>query len=191
MKINRFVEKISTIYYRMKLKNESVNFVMLADDLNDCLICMPANMKYIFEAASRLPDIASVFPNRLIKILLTSNVDPRSYGYIKKFEIIKPYSYDLNILYFPKKAFLKKIIGKGLSICIDLDFEANFFNSSLCALTKAPLRIGVNKGMGLPYYNMEIQSGDEEMPTKKRYDNFIKVLYNFKNEGEEIAPIET
>ncbi|MCD6162082.1 MAG: hypothetical protein J7K40_06685 [candidate division Zixibacteria bacterium] len=191
MKINRFVIKFSKMYHRMKLKDESVNFILLAEDMNDCLVCMPSDMKYIYEAASRLPDIASIFPNRLIKIILTSNVDPRSYGFIKRFEIIKPYSYDLNLLCLPKRTFLKKIIGKGLSICIDLDFEPNFFNSSLCALTRAPMRIGINKGMGLPYYNMEIQSGGEDVPPKKKYDNFIKVLYNFNSEGEEIAPIET
>ena len=191
MKVNRVAEKLTRFYLGMKLKGQSVNFSSMVDNFNDCLICMPDNMKYILEAASILPDIASVFPNRVVKILLTSNIDPRSYGFIKRFIIIKPYSYDMTIFYLPKKSFLDKIVGKGLSICIDLDFEPNFFNSSICALTKAPLRIGSKKGLGLPYYNMEINVGDPETSSKELYKNFLRVLYNFKDEGEKIASVET
>ncbi len=191
MKVNRIAEKVSRVYYRIKIKDQSVNFLSLADNNNDCLVCMPSQMEYLLDAASKLPDIASVFPNRIIKVLLTSSIDPRSYKFIKRFTIIKPYSYDTNLFYLPKKPFLNKIIGKGLSICIDLDFESNFFNSCISALTGAPLRIGANKGLGLPFYNLEIEIGGRENPAKVLYDNFIKVLYNFSGEGEKIASVET
>ena len=174
----------------MKLKTEPVNFIALADNYNDCLVCMPAEMKYIREAASKLPEIAAIFPNRHVKVLLTSNLDPQAYEFIKRFEIVKPYSYDLTVFYLPKKSFVQKIVGKGLSVCIDLDFGSNFFNSCLCALTRAPLRIGLAKGLGLPYYNLEISGGGTETPAKSKYNNFMGVLSNFNSEGDRIASLE-
>jgi len=189
MKVNRIAEKISRAYYRFTIKDQSVNFLSLTDNKKDCLVCMPSDMNSLLEAATLLPEIASIFPNRLIKVMVTSSIDPRSYKYIKRFTIIKPYSHDLNVFYLPRKSFLEKVIGKGLSVCVDLDFSFNYFNSCISALTRAPLRIGANKGLGLPYYNLETNIGDLETPLKDLYMNFIKVLYNFKGEGEKIAPI--
>lgn len=191
MKINRFAQKVSDFYQRVTIRSQPINFLSVAEDLNDCLVCMPSNMQFILDAASKLPDIAAIFPNRLIKVLLSSNIDPRSHEFIKRFTIIKPYSDDLNVFYLPKKSFINRISGEGLSICIDLDFEANFFNSSVSALTGAPLRIGCLKGMGLPYYNLEIGVTGGETPSRKSYEDFFNVLYNFKGEGEGIASIET
>jgi len=191
MKINRLAQRVSDFYQRMTIKSQPVNFLSVVEDLNDCLVCMPSNMQFILDAASKLPDIAAIFPNRLIKVLLSSNIDPRSHEFIKRFTIIKPYSDDLNFFYLPKKTFIDRIAGEGLSICIDLDFEANFFNSSISALTRAPLRIGCIKGMGLPYYNLEIGVNRTEKPSRKSYEDFFNVLYNFKGEGERIAPVKT
>lgn len=191
MKVNRIAEKFLRFSYRLKYKDKPVNFLSLADNQDDCLVCLPTNLQYILGAASKLPDIASIFPNRLIKILVTSNIDHRSHEYIKRFTIDKPYSYDITNFYLPKRSFIERIKGKGLSICIDLDFEHNFFNSVISVLSRAPLRIGCSKGMGLPYYNMEIDIGNKSKLSAESYENFIKVLYNFKLEGERIAPVET
>ncbi|RKX20624.1 MAG: hypothetical protein DRP26_01290 [Candidatus Zixiibacteriota bacterium] len=127
----------------------------------------------------------------MINVLLTSNIDPRSHNYIKRFTIIKPYSSDINSFYLPKRSFINRVAAQGISVCIDLDFNPNFFNSSVCIMTKAPVRIGFAKGLGLPYYNLEIDIDSDKVSTKESYNQFIKVLYNFKNEGEEIAPIKT
>jgi len=191
MKVNSLAEKFLRFRYRLKYKDKPVNFLSLADNQNDCLVCLPTNLQYVLGAASMLPDIASIFSNRIIKILVTSNIDHRSHEYIKRFTIDKPYSYDITNFYLPKRSFIERIKGKGLSICIDLDFEHNFFNSAISVLTRAPLRIGCSKGMGLPYYNMEIDIGDKSKISPESYHNFVKVLYNFKFEGEKIAPVET
>jgi hypothetical protein len=191
LKVNRIAERLNRIFFKMRFRGEPISFFSLVDNFSDCLVCMPSNMRYILEASSKLPDIAAIFPNRMIKVLLTSNIDPGSYAFVKRFSIIKPYSYDLNMFYLPKKSFIEKVVGKGLSVCIDLDLEHNYFNSSICALTRAPIRVGSKKGLGLPYYNLEINVGDPETPAKEQYDNFVKVLYNFKSEGDRIASIET
>jgi len=191
MKVNRLAEKFLRFRYRNKFKAKPVNFRSLVESRDDCLVCMPTNLQYILNAASMLPDIASIFSNRLIKILITSNIDHRSHEFIKRFTIDKPYSYDITNFYLPKRSFIERIKGEGLSICIDLDFEHNFFNSAISVLTRAPLRIGCLKGMGLPYYNMEIDIGDKSKISAQSYENFINVLYNFKFEGERIAPVET
>lgn len=183
MRVNRFAEKLARIYYRLTMKDRPVNFLSSINDYKDCLVCMPANMEFILEAASKLPDIAEIFPNRLINVLLTSNIDPRSHNYIKRFTIIKPYSHDINAFYLPKRSFIDRITAQGVSVCIDLDFKPNFFNSSVCILTRAPVRIGFAKGLGLPYYNLEINVVDDKTSAKESYEQFIKVLYNFKGEG--------
>jgi len=191
MKVNSIAEKFLRFRYRLKYKDKPVNFLSLADNQDDCLVCLPANLQHVLGAASKLPDIASIFPNRLIKVLVTSNIDHRSHEYIKRFTIDKPYSYDITNFYLPKRSFIERIKGKGLSICIDLDFEHNFFNSVISVLSRAPLRIGCSKEMGLPYYNLEIDIGNKSKLSAESYENFIKVLYNFKLEGERIAPVET
>jgi hypothetical protein len=191
MKVGRMAEMIAGKYYRFKFKNRQVNFQSLADELGDCLVCMPENLQHMLPAASKLPDIAAIFPNRLIRVLVTSNIDHRSHEHIKHFTIDRPYSYDITSFYLPKKPFIERLKADNLAICIDLDFEHNFFNSAVCINTQAPLRIAARKGMGLPYYNLEIDIGDGETITADSYTNFINVLYNFRHKGETVAPLET
>jgi hypothetical protein len=191
VKVNRFAERLARAYHRLMMKNQPINFLSSINDYRDCLVCLPANMEFILEAASKLPHIAEIFPNRMINVLLTSNIDVRSHDYIKRFTIIKPYSNDINVFYLPKRSFIDRVTAQGISVCIDLDFKPNFFNSSVCIMTKAPVRIGFAKGLGLPYYNLEIDVDNDKTPVKESYEQFIKVLYNFRSEGERIAPIET
>jgi hypothetical protein len=190
VRINRLAEKIARYRYRAGFRGAQVSFKGCFDDTRDCLVLMPADMNVLLEAASQLPFIADLFPNRLIKILITSNIDPRSHEFIKRFTIIKPYPYDLSAFYLPKKQFIEKARESGLSVCVDLDLRQNFFNSSVSVLTEAPIRIGCAKGMGLPYYNLEINVGDEKAPLKKAYQEFIDVLFNLKGEGSKIASCE-
>jgi len=190
MKVNSIAEMVAKRFHRVKFKNEPINFNSIASSRGDCLVCMPDNLEYILQAASKLPDIASIFPNRIIKVLVTSNVDHRSHEYIKHFTLEKPYSYDITSFFLPKKSFIERLRESGIAICIDLDFEHNFFNSSVCVLTQAPLRIAAKKGLGSPYYNLEIGIGDREHINSESYDYFIKVLSNFKDKGEKVAPVE-
>jgi hypothetical protein len=191
VKIGKIAEAIARQYYRLKYKNRQVNFLSLADEHGDCLVCMPENLQYMLPAASKLPDIAAIFPNRQTRVLVTSNIDHRSHEYIKHFTIDRPYSYDITSFYLPKKPFIERLKADNLTICIDLDFEHNFFNSAVCVSTQAPLRIAARKGLGLPFYNLEIDIGDESEITAESYNNFINVLYNFKHKGETVAPLET
>ena len=191
MRVNRFAEKIARYYHRHRIKDQQVNFLECFKNYKDCLVLLPSDMNVLLEAASKLPILAEVFPNRIIKILITSNIDPRSHEFIKRFTIIKPYSYDLNAFYLPKRQFIDRISASGLSVCVDMDLRDNFFNSSVCAMTEAPVRIGSAKGMGLPYYNMEINVGNENTPMKTAYEIFVNVLSTMKGERTEIAPGET
>jgi hypothetical protein len=191
MQVNKLAEKIARYYYRVTFKEKQVNFLECFNNHKDCLVLLPSDMTVILEAASRLPMIAEIFPDRIIKILLTSNIDPRSHEFIKRFTIIKPYSYDLNAFYLPKRPFIERVRAAGLSVCIDLDFQHNFLNSSVSVMTEAPVRIGCVKGLGLPYYNLEINIGGENSSIKTAYDTFINVLYNLKGEGSKLVPGET
>jgi hypothetical protein len=191
LKTNRLIEKVAKAYHRMKLKDEPVNFFSTAENRGNCLVCMPGNLQHMLHAASKLPDIAAIFPNRMIKVMVTSNIDHRSHEFIKKFSHDKPAANDITAFSLPKKPFIDKLIGNGLAICVDLDFENNFFNSCVCALTQAPLRIATCKGLGLPYYNLQIDIGSPEKITADTYIDFIKVLYNFRDKGEKVAPVET
>jgi len=65
VKVNRIAEKVSRVYYQIKIKDTSVNFLSITENKNDCLVCMPSRMEHLLDAASKLPDIASVFPNRI------------------------------------------------------------------------------------------------------------------------------
>jgi len=193
VKFNRFGERLARISLHRRKIDRIVRF--LDPDQygggNDCLVCLPGNMQHVLEAASKLPEIAAIFPNRVIKVLLTCNFDSRAHAYVKRFAVLKPESYDLNMFELPKPSFLEKVIGRGLSVCVDLDFEWNFFNSYISALSTAPVRIGLKKGLGLPYYNVEVGIGENVIPTKEAYEIFMKVLSNFRSEGKQVASIQT
>lgn len=190
MKVSKLVEMAVKFKHSFRQKHEAVNFLSLTNNGDDCLICMPAKLEHMLFASEKLPELAAIFPNRVIRVMVTSNIDHRSHEYIKNFTLERPYSYDITTFNLPKNTFIEKLRGNGVSICIDLEFEHNFFNSCVCLKTLAPLRIGSNKGMGLPYYNLEIDIGNSENINTDTYDNFMKVLYNFKDKGETIAPIE-
>lgn len=191
MKINKFAEKFARYRYRSLFENQQINFRQCFESPKDCLVLMPSDMNILLEAASKLPYVAELFPNRLIKILVTSNIDPRSHEFIKRFTLIKPGEHDLTRFSLPKRSFVDSIGKTGLSVCVDLDLFPNFFNSSIAVLTGAPVRIGLAKGMGLPYYNLELNVGRENATIKTAYQTFIDMLYNLKGEGSTIASCET
>ncbi len=191
MKINKLAEKFARYRHRSLIDNRQINFRQCFESSKDCLVLMPSDMNILLDAASKLPYVAELFPNRLIKILVTSNIDPRSYEFIKRFTLIKPGEHDLTRFSLPKKSFVESIRKTGLSVCIDLDLFPNFFNSSIAVLTGAPVRIGLAKGMGLPYYNLELNVGRENTSIKIAYKTFIDMLFNLKGEGSKIASCET
>jgi hypothetical protein len=191
MKINKLAEKFARYRHRALFRDSQVNFRECFVSPKDCLVLMPSDMNILLEAASKLPYVAELFPNRLIKILVTSNIDPRSHEFIKRFTLIKPDDHDLTRFALPRRHFVDSIRQSGLSVCIDLDLYSNFFNSSICVLTGAPVRIGIAKGMGLPYYNLELNVGGESTSIKTAYQTFIDMLFNLKGEGSKIASSET
>jgi hypothetical protein len=187
MKINRIAERFARYRYRALFSNNPVNFLDCFANPKDCLVLMPSDMSILYEAASKLPFIAELFPNRIIKVMATSNIDPRSHEYIKRFTLIKPGEHDLTRFYLPKRHFIENIKQPGLSVCIDFDLLPNFFNSSISVLTGAPVRIGLAKGLGLPYYNLELSVGGENTSLKTAYQTFVDMLFNLKGEGSKIA----
>jgi hypothetical protein len=191
MKINRLAEKFARYRHRSLFRDSQVNFRECFLNPKDCLVLMPSDMNILLEAASKLPYVAELFPNRLIKIMVTSNIDPRSHDFIKRFTLIKPGDHDLTRFALPRNQFIENVRQSGLSVCIDLDLYPNFFNSSISVLTGAPVRIGLAKGMGLPYYNLELNVGGENTSIKSAYQTFVDMLFNFKGEGSKIASSET
>jgi hypothetical protein len=187
MKINKIAEKFARYRHRALIDNRQINFRECFENPKDCLVLMPSDMNILLEAASKLPYVAELFPNRLIKILVTSNIDPRSHEFIKRFTLIKPSEHDLTRFSLPKGSFIENIGKTGLSVCVDLDLMPNFFNSSIAVMTGAPVRIGLAKGMGLPYYNLELNVGSEKTSIKTAYQTFVDMLYNLKGEGSKIA----
>ena len=187
MKINKFAERFARYRHKSLIDNRQINFRECFENSKDCLVLMPSDMNVLVEAANKLPYVAELFPNRLIKVLVTSNIDPRSHEFIKRFTLIKPSEHDLTRFSLPKRNFIDNIKKTGLSVCIDLDLFPNFFNSTIAVLTGAPVRIGLAKGMGLPYYNLELNVGRDNATVKTAYQTFMDMLYNLKGEGSKIA----
>ena len=180
IKINRFMEKFAKLKYKYTYKTVPITFSELPDNRKGCLICMPGKMDNMRAAAEILPELADTFPNRDIKILLTTNVDPQSYQFIKHFAVIRPLDDDLDKFSLPKKEFINRLTKGGLAITVDMDTNPNFFNALISLHTGALVRTAFDKGEGLPYYNFIIAIPARDAAPKVAYRAMADILKNFK-----------
>lgn len=180
VKIRGIVQRFASLRDRLQYRLDLVNFSDLPVNLKACLICMPARLELIRAASEILPQIAETFPNRDIRILLTSNVDPQSHDIIKKFLVIKPFPYDLDTFSLPKKEFIQRVSAGGLAVSVDLDTYPNFFNAVVSLRSGAVVRTAFDKGVGLPYYNFIVGVPAAEAAPRVSCRAMADILSNFK-----------
>jgi hypothetical protein len=80
----------------------------------------------------------------------------------------------------PTKEYLDTICSFMPKIAIDLEATSSPYNSLIVLRCGASARIGLDRGIGLPYYNLEVKS-HKGAPTKQRYRDFYGFLNNYLN----------
>jgi hypothetical protein len=182
MKLNSFAEQAARIFHERKMRIEPVAFHEVSRGIKSCLVCMPGRLDLIKPAAEILPDIATAFPNRSLKVMLTSSIDPQSHEIIKRFIVIRAEAGDYDTFSLPKKHFIAKISTDGVGIAIDLDPRPNLFNAVAVLRSGALIRTTFDKGIGLPYYNMIVGSEGQDPASRAAYHMMASVLANFRVE---------
>ena len=180
MKLNSFTERFARLVYERR-KTDIVPFSAVSRDIHPCLVFMPAKLETMKPAAEILPEIASAFPNRSLKIILTASVDPQSHEFIKKFVVIRAEQSDFDTFSLPKKQFIEKVAFGGAGVSIDLDLHQNLFNAVLGMKSGATIRTAFDKGIGLPYYNLIIGSPVPEAAPRDLYKMMADILRNFRS----------
>ena len=180
IRINRFAEKIAKFKFRYNDKTAPIRFSDLSGDYKGCLICMPGTMEHARAASEILSELAETFPNRDIRILLTSNIDPQTHEYIKKFAVIRPDAGDLDKFSLPKKEFINRLSRGGLAVAVDMDPNPNFFNAVVSLQSGAPVRTAFDKGEGLPYYNFIMGVPAKDVAPRVSYRAMADILKNFR-----------
>jgi hypothetical protein len=179
MKLNNFTGQAARLFHGRKMKIEPVAFNDVSRGIMSCLVCMPGKLELIKSAAEILPEIAQAFPNRSLKVMLTSSVDPQSHDIIKRFIVIRAEESDYDTFSLPRKQFLAKITTGGVGIAIDLDPRPNLFNAVSVLRSGALIRTTFDKGMGLPYYNLIIGLPGEDSSSRAVHRIIADVLGNF------------
>jgi len=180
MKLNSLTEKFAHFVYERK-KTDLVPFSEISRNLQPCLVFMPAKLEMMKPAAEILPAIATAFPNRSLKIILTSSVDPQSHDFIKKFVVIRAEAGDFDTFSLPKKPFIEKVAFGGVGVSIDMDIRPNLFNAVLGMKSGASIRTAFDKGVGLPYYNLIIGSPEPNAAPRDMYRMMADILSNFRS----------
>jgi len=180
IKISKIAEKYAKLKFRFSEKPSSISFSNLSSDYKGCLVCMPGNMENTRAASEILPELAETFPNRDIRILITSNIDSHTPSLIKKFAVIRPEPHDLDRFSLPRREFIGRLTRGGLSVAMDLDPQPNFFNAVISLQSGAPVRTAFDKGEGLPYYNFIIGVAAMDVAPKVSYRAMIDILKNFR-----------
>jgi len=181
MKLSDFTERVAKFMHERSMKIEPVSFSEATRGLKACLVCMPGKLEMIKPAAEIMPEIAAAFPNRNLKIMLSSSIDPQSHEIIKKFIVFRVDRSDMDAFSMPRKNFIAKLLESGgVGIAIDLDIRPNLFNAVVAIRSGAVIRTSFDKGIGLPYYNLIIGSPVEGMTPRASYRMMADVLSNFK-----------
>ena len=181
IKVNPLAQRVSEFLHRHRLKTEPVHYGSLSSDWRECLVCMPGKFDMMKQAAKILPELAASFPNRKMKLLLTSSIDSQSHRIIKNFLIARPQSYDFDRFGMPRGRFIERLCGRGVALVIDMDTSPNFFNALVALHSKAAVRIAFDKGVGLPYYNFIVGVPAMNVSPQSSYRAMADVLGNFKS----------
>lgn len=178
--MSSFTERAARLLHERKTKVEPVAFTEISRGIKSCVVCMPGKLALIKPAAEILPEIARAFPNRPLKVVLTSSIDPQSHDFIKKFIVIRAEASDYDTFSLPRKQFIAKISAGGVGIGIDLDPGPNLFNAVTILRSGAQVRTSFDKGVGLPYYNLIINSSGRDPASREAYKIMADVLGNFR-----------
>jgi hypothetical protein len=181
MKLSSFAEHVAKLIHERNVKLEPVSFSEVSRGLKSCLVLMPGKLESIKPAAEIVQEIAAAFPNRNLKIMLTSSVDPQSHDMIKRFIVVRAEKSDFDTFSLPKKDFITKVCAGGVGISIDLDIQPNLFNAVVGIRSGAIVRTAFDKGIGLPYYNMIVGSVTSEMTARAKYRIMADILNNFRS----------
>ena len=180
MKLNNFTERYAKHTFERSAIIEPVSFTEVRRSISPCLILMPSKLEKIKPAAEILPEIAAALPNRNVKIVISSSIDPQSHLLIRHFIVMRTEPGDYDTFSLPKKHFIDKISYGGVSIVIDLDLTPNLFNAVLGLRSGGKVRTSFDKGIGLPYYNMIVGSGSPKSDPGGSYKIMADVIGNFR-----------
>ncbi len=81
----------------------------------------------------------------------------------------------------PNKAFVNRVSQIGAKIALDLDPSEDPYNPFLALKSGAKIRIGVQKQIGEPFYNLRIRSDGEASVQHKYKDMLIFLTHYFCN----------
>ncbi len=161
-------------------ESDLVHFTEVRRSMSPALILMPGNLEKLKPAAEIMPEIAAALPNRALKIVIASSIDPQSYSLIRNFIIIRTEPRDYDTFLLPKKHFVDKVAYGGISLVLDLDLLPNQFNAILGIRSGGKVRSSFDKGVGLPYYNMIVGPGSPETNPRASYRVMADVIGNFR-----------
>ncbi|NIV03768.1 MAG: hypothetical protein GWN59_03865, partial [Calditrichae bacterium] len=146
MEKNRLKKQISELIFKWKARavarrlNQSVNFPMGANSIQNVLVILPRNLELFENASAFIQSLRKAYPK----------------WHIELFDVDKLKKNDLNRVEMPRAEIIQKLKKASYSLVLDLNDDADQLTSFITLMTEAPYRLHLKTSDSF-YYNIVYQ----------------------------------
>lgn len=123
------------------------------------LVLLPENPQHRINILNNSKVLVNALPGSEICLVSMPDDKVRETARTEGFRNFAPHAMEVNWYNFPKKNFFARISNLKGKMVVDLDFEGSYFNAAICAVSSAPIRIGIYESWGPPIHNVQIKPG--------------------------------
>ncbi|MBD3170524.1 MAG: hypothetical protein GF307_13650 [candidate division Zixibacteria bacterium] len=185
----KIAQRMIIEFNRWRYQTSPISFYDVLQQPRRILVILPANLRYAqfygdivellkhISTRTTLKFVASRFPTGLVADLTN--------GY----EVYYPGISHQTKFDLPHRDFIQRVSHFIPKIAIDLEPSQTPYNAIIALKSGASARIGMENGLGVPFYNLQVRS-DLTASIEKKYDDMFEFVYNFFNWDKSLEKLE-
>ncbi len=159
-KFKAVFQKLKVLTLKRHIRERVINIGREIAAAGRVLVLLPENEQRRRRLLDNSAVLVEAFPGSEICLVSVPDEKVRETARSEGFRSFAPHAMEINWYGFPKKNFFARISNLKSRMVVDLDLHRSCFNAAMCAVSSAPIRIGVFGSWGPPIHNVEIKPGD-------------------------------
>ncbi|PJA26931.1 MAG: hypothetical protein CO189_08715 [candidate division Zixibacteria bacterium CG_4_9_14_3_um_filter_46_8] len=182
----RLIQKIKISFIRRKYNSHPFSFGDILHKPQRLLVALPSSPKLSMMCGDIITYFKDIFDIDELKFAFKNIPAGELLEFIQGYEVYVPNADQPSQHGLPNAGFLAKVVQFNPQVAIDLEPTRDPFNSIVLLESGAPARLGLDRGFGLPFYNLEIRP-QLTGAFKEHCDDMYEFLIGFLNWNTPVA----
>ena len=185
----KYAEKLILKFNRWRYQASPVSFYDALQPPRRILVVLPMKLRYAHFYADIVELLKHVAPPTDMKFVASHFPSGLPADLTRGYDVIFPEISQRTRFILPHKDFMQRINHFMPKIAIDLEPVRSSYTAMIILKSGASARIGLEKGLGMPFYNLQVRS-DMTASVEHKYDDMFEFVYNFFNWDNSLEKFE-